>query len=424
MNLGVRYDYFNGSNPAIDLPAGSLVGPRHFDSVSDVPNWHDISPRLGVAYDLFGTGKTALKAFVGSYVLGGGPTSQNHPLNRTVTQATRTWTDSNGDFVPDCSVTDPVANGECGPLSPTDFGLPNPRATRYDPDILAGFAKRQNNWQTLAEIAHELRPGLSVTGGYYRRWFGNLTVTDNVLVTAADHDPFCVTAPVDPRFPGGGGNSICGFYDISPGRFGQISNLITFADHYGKQTQVYDGVDVTARLRLANIDIAGGMNTGRTAINSCFVVDSPQQLYNCDVSPPFLTQAKVNVVYPLPWWGLQTSAIVQSLPGPEILASYVATNAQVRESLGRNLSSGVNGTATVDLIKPGTTYADRILEGSVRVSKQVVVAGARLSLIADVYNILNGSGAVRLNTRYGPSWLVPTELQNPRYFKFGAQLNF
>jgi hypothetical protein len=44
--------------------------------------------------------------------------------------------------------------------------------------------------------------------------------------------------------------------------------------------------------------------------------------------------------------------------------------------------------------------------------------------IDGVYNVLNGSGATRLNTRYGPSWLLPTEIQNPRYFKVGAEILF
>ena len=54
LNLGVRFDYFNGYVPAQDIPAtpNGWVPARHYDRVDDVPSWTDLSPRLGAAYDL------------------------------------------------------------------------------------------------------------------------------------------------------------------------------------------------------------------------------------------------------------------------------------------------------------------------------------------------------------------------------------
>ena len=40
----------------------------HFPAIKDVPNWNDWSVRLAGAYDLFGTGKTALKLNAGKYI--------------------------------------------------------------------------------------------------------------------------------------------------------------------------------------------------------------------------------------------------------------------------------------------------------------------------------------------------------------------
>jgi hypothetical protein len=74
LNLGVRFDYFNGYNLAQDVEARLYVDARHFDRVDNVLNWKDVSPRLGADYDLFGNGKTAVKGSIGRYV-----TSQVRP---------------------------------------------------------------------------------------------------------------------------------------------------------------------------------------------------------------------------------------------------------------------------------------------------------------------------------------------------------
>ena len=81
---------------------------------------------------------------------------------------------------------------------------------------------------------------MALMAGYFRRWYGNFSVTQNLAVTAADLTPYCITAPLDPRLPGGGGNQICGNYDINPTAFGQVNNLVTLASNFGKQTEVYD----------------------------------------------------------------------------------------------------------------------------------------------------------------------------------------
>jgi hypothetical protein len=184
--------------------------------------------------------------------------------------------------------------------------------------------------------------------------------------------------------------------------------------------------------------IQGGIDTGRTSgaystgftvgANRCFVVDSPQELRFCDVVIPFRAQTQLKVVgsYPLPAH-FQVSGTLQSLPGVPITASYVATNAQIAPSLGRNLSSGVNGTALIELIKPGTMYEDRINQVDVRLTKIIPLGGERgrrLEAHFDLYNALNASPVLGVNTRYGPTWLRPIQILDGRLFKVAAQLSF
>src|SRR5260221_6254653 len=121
--------------------------------------------------------------------------------------------------------------------------------TRYAPDYLTGWGKAGYSWQGSASVQHELRPGMSLSVGYFRTWYGNFTATDNLAVAPQDYDPYCITAPVDARLPGQGGYQISGLYDLKPAKFGQVNNLMTLASNYGKQTEVYNGVDIGMNAR-------------------------------------------------------------------------------------------------------------------------------------------------------------------------------
>ena len=446
LNVGLRYDYFNGSVPAQDeakllarfaLPDPVFVPVRRFDAVHDVPNWNDLSPRLGAAYDLFGDGKTAVKASLSRYVAGQSVAiaDANNPLNTSVNSVFRTWGDADRDFVPDCDLRNPLQNGECGQVDNLAFGQANVQASRYADDVLHGYAKRPYSWEFSTGLQRELRTGVAASINYYRRWYGNFSATENTAQTASDFSAYCITAPTNPQLPGGGGNQICGLFDTN--RFGVIQNVITQVTNYGKQEDVYDGIDITTNVRLpGRVTLAGGLNAGRERANNCFLRDQPQltsastapliansprtDAY-CDVRPPMQSQVKFFGVYPLPWWGLQTSATFQSLPGPQILASYTASSADARPTLGRNLSSG---TAAVALIPPGTQYGKRANELDVNIKKNVRVNGVRVSGSLDVFNVLNRSDVLNQNNTYGPDWLKPTNILTGRWAKFGVQLDF
>jgi hypothetical protein len=267
--------------------------------------------------------------------------------------------------------------------------------------------------------------------GYFRTWYGNFLVTKNLLVTPTDYNPFCITGPVDSRLPGGGGGQICGLYDLNPAAFGPVRNLVTDASHYGKQTEVYNGFDVGVSGRFGRGgQFTGGLSTGRTDFNSCFVLDSPQ-LRQCRVTLPFAgqTQVKLNGSYPLPWDFL-VSAVYQNLPGASLQANYVATNSQIASSLGRNLGScGVSGqcnaTVSIPLLDPNTLLDDRMTQLDFRLTKVWRLRSSRrVQAMVDLYNVFNGSTVLATFTTFGPSWLRPTAIQDGRLLKFGAQLDF
>jgi hypothetical protein len=265
---------------------------------------------------------------------------------------------------------------------------------------------------------HEIVTGIAVDVSYNHRAVGNFRATDNLLVNPADYDPFCVTTPIDSRLPGGGGYQVCGLYDIKEAKFGVRDDLVTMEEPFGRRTQVYDGFDIVLNARLpGGARFQGGTSTGRPASNSCFVIDSPQQLLFCDVEPPLQTQIKMTGLYVLPWWDLQASATYQSYPGPQILANWTVTNAQIRGSLGRDLS-GRRTSVTVPIVQPGTLFGERLHQVDMRVSKNFNLNGL------DLYNLFNENTVLTVNNAYGPAWQRPLTILAGRLLKLGVQLSF
>jgi hypothetical protein len=89
VNLGLRWDSFNGYPPkqqanapgqTADWPdvitaQNDWLAPRTLPEVKNIPNWKDWSPRMGIACDLFGNGRTAVKAQLGPTFQSSAPTS-------------------------------------------------------------------------------------------------------------------------------------------------------------------------------------------------------------------------------------------------------------------------------------------------------------------------------------------------------------
>jgi hypothetical protein len=445
MNLGARFNDARGSTPLQVLGAGRFVPERRFEPLSNVPAYQNLSPRLGAAYDLFGTGRTALKATLGHYpdiirTVTGNPAAA---LTRTTN---RTWNDANRNYVPDCDLHNTAANGECGPWSDLTFGRAD-RRTQFAPGLLEGFNRQYHNWQGSVSMQHELTPNVGINVGYFRTWYGGdgggsgipgaetaLTVIDNQRVTPADYDEYCITSPTDSRLPGGGGQRLCGLYDLRPALFGQVDNMVRSAEDFGRRkTRVYNGVDLTMTARFGRGgQLSGGTSIGRTVTDDCVVVDSPQDARAdfCRTARPWkdATDVKFLVVYPLPW-DIQTSAVYQNGPGIPIAANLVVSNAVVAQSLGRNLAACgaaavCNATVTIPLIPNNTMFEDRHQQIDLRFSRTFTFGSNRLRANLDLYNVLNAASILATNTTYGAAWQNVTQILNGRLLRIGAQWDF
>ncbi len=406
-NLGARYDHFNVSIAEQTAPAGNFVPARRFAEVENHPNFNDGVVRLGVAYDLFGTGKTALKANASKFVGGASLefTSPYNPMGLQTEQ--RAWRDLDGNR----SVFD--ANGnvqdtEIGPTRNANFGLVA-GTTRLDPRL-----PRDYNWEESVGVQHELRAGFAVTAGYYRRQSYNLVWADNLLVDPdRDYTPFTIVAPPDPRLPNGGGEVIT-MYNLNLEKLGAVDNLVTVST---TNRRVYDGVEVTLNARLrTGAFLFGGVTTQRTATNTC-QVDNPNARRFCDNTPPFRTLFRLSGSYALPY-AVQVSGNLAVVPGASVGASYAVNSAIA----GVPLTGG--GTLNVQLVEPNTMFLDSLTQLDVRLMRAFRIGQVRARALVEVYNVFNAGTVTQLNQTFGPSWLRPQAITQGRYLRFGTQIDF
>jgi Carboxypeptidase regulatory-like domain len=460
---GLRYDRARGWFPE------QTIGPTKFfpnkvvyPEQGGVDAYNDLEPRVGVASDVFGNGKTAVKFSLGKYLEGastGNPVvfyntnptlrlpNTNPPFGPLGVQ--RTWTDANANFSPDCDLLNPStqdlrsSGGDfCGTISNTAFGTGG-LTNSFDPDLLHGMNVRPSDWGLSLSVQQQISSRASVEVAYNRRWFNGFTVIDNQLAQNSDYNQYSITAPLDPRLPGGGGYTISGLYDVVPSLFGRVNSLTAAAGKYGKWVQNYNGVDLTLNVRTrGGMTLQGGASIGQNFADACDVrnnlpelnqaigaglvgsTTSPTSPY-CSVAYGWLTQGRGLATYTVPKVDVQISGVFQSKPGALILGNYAVPASAVAQSLGRPPSGSVTNV-TVNLIQPGSIYGDRINQLDFRVGKIVKFSGKRALIALDLYNALNSNAILTYNNAYVPTgaFQQPTSVLTPRLYRISAEFNF
>jgi hypothetical protein len=456
INAGLRFDWFRGEVLDEDLPAGRWSPAAHFDGFQ-VQNWKDINPRIGIAYDVFGNGKTAIKVSAARYVNGEmvATAAANNPQTTIGRTDPRNWTDLNGDFTIFNSDGSVQAN-ELGPSTNVNFGRLVPSTTTTDPEVLNGWHVRPYNSEYAITIQHELMPRVGLSATYGRRSFGNQSTIDNQLTDASSYDgPFCITAPVNQNLPGGGGYPVCGLYDIKPQFQGQVRNIRRLASHYGGITDVSSGFDVNVSARpWSGTYVQGGIAAGKRHYDVCNAptlaatpgitsaliyaaatsqVDNPEG-QGCDMTFPYRPDIKFLASHQLPWdisvsGTYQFSRGVQNPNQPSIVADWAAPNSVIAPALQRNLAAGATATKTIRLITPGTEYGDENLHQlDLRASKSFRFDRYTFRFDADLYNVFNSNWPFTVNTTFATtatsSWLRPTNVLQGRFFKLGGHFSF
>ena len=465
----VRYDHASSFSPAEGngTTQTSVFNPTpiSFERTAGVNAFNDISPRVGLAYDVFGTGKTAIKFNLGRYLAPATNDTiytQNSPANRFISSASRAWTDTNKNFAVDCDILNPaaqtVAGGDvCGALTgdALNFGK-GAGSTTVNPALLSGWGVRPVDWQWGVNLQQELAPRVSLEVGYNRRWWGNFTVTDNLAVGPSDYEKWTINAPIDSRLPNGGGYPVDVYTLTAAAAARPAQNYITWESDYGPaRTNFWQGVDITVNARTGQgLTLQGGTTTGRATVDTCGSVvniDSPDPR-NCRSVDPFETTFRGLASYTVPKVGILVSGTLRSQPTLQIVgttnptntggapngatpagAYFNVPNTTVLALLGRLPPGGnATGTTTVALLDADTRlYADsRRTQIDMRFAKIFRFGGRRADIGVDLYNLLNTNYATTYETQYayavanGGTWNNPTAILGPRFVRLNFTFNY
>ena len=395
VNPGLRWEYLNGQNTSTVSGGGRFVPERTTPVMENVPNWTNFSPRFGVVYDLFGTAKTAIKGSFSRY--NGANTTgfaANYNALASSSTAALTWRDLNGDD---------VAQGDLGCVylaagCEINFGqLPNGFGSltslrRPDPNF-----ERPYNVESSVSVQHELLPRVSVGASWYHRTFHNLTVTDYTSRSPSDYTAVNVVSPID--------GEVITVYNISPAALVQIDRVDLASS---QRQQIYDGYEFSLMARLpGGGQLFGGTTTQHTLNVNCDQMDDPNQLRFCDERTrpnPFRTQLKMAGSYTLPWWGIQTSASLQSEPGFGLLTNWnvgrttrYAADCKGPCTPGALVIPNLTDTALiVPLVPSGYEFVGALNQFDLKLAKLFTVRGVRLLGQFEIFNSLNRSAVIAL----------------------------
>jgi hypothetical protein len=431
--------------------------PITFERTAGVDAYNDISPRVGVGYDLFGNGKTALKFRWGKYL---GFASNDPPFTSTNRGATlvatvnRAWTDNNNNKVVDCDLLNNAAQGPTAAVFAADtcaanignnanFGRPG-AATIVDPDLLSGWGIRTHDYQTEITLQHEVLPRVSAEINYIHRTFHGFMVTDALGRNfRTDWVSYTIAAPSDSRLPGGGGYPITSYL---PNTTAATQNNLKRESSVGvdgkERDAFYDGVNLELNARMRNgLFVSIGSQTGRRVDDRCNVVinfnngntgPSPR---DCRSFDPWQTTIRGLASYTIPKVDVLISATVRSQTPSAIGANWQVPNSVISGILGF-LPPGLTatGNSNIDLTDSDhRIFAEnRRTQVDMRFAKVLRFGRTRTDVGVDLWNLFNTNYATGYQTTYahisnaanGGTWGQPNAIYAPRFVRLNFTVNF
>jgi hypothetical protein len=444
--------------------------------------YNDISPRIGVAYDVFGSGKTAVKANIGKYLAYAAndpPYTSTNPGFTIIREVlNRQWNATvaaggNGDFVVDCDLTNPAVNGECAAvIGPgVNFGRAG-LAQEVNPSVLKGWGVRPNDWQYTFSVQQELVPRIAADFSYTHRSFHNFFVTDDLNRrdngVASYYETYTLTAPLDDRLAGGGGYPITVYVPTTAANAVAPRLYLTHESDFGPERKsVWDGWDLSLNARLL-YGVSGqvGMGRGRALVDTCATATNYNNVQTvvaagltqttagpdprgCLNREPWQTTVRGLASYTVPVIDVLLSTTIRSQPEMQISGTALPTNpwgfpsaqwsvpnSVIQAALG-HLPPGAAASSNTTIQLADNEHrvysGERRTQVDLRVAKVFRFGRTRTDLGLDVNNMFNTNYATSFNTTYlyntdnvprPAGWATPTAIYNPRFVRAHLTVDF
>jgi hypothetical protein len=413
---GLRFDHQDDRAIAANIPANpilpDLLPAVSFTGADGGAVYNDLAPRVAVAYDLLGTGRTVLKASAARYYgLGIYTAGSISPTGQTT--LSYFWNDLNRDLFVTRNEIDfargfratPSANYD--PANPASVVSPN----RVDPDVENDITD-----EFVASVDHELMPDFAVGVSYIWRKYHNFQ-NDYRNATPESYSPVTFTAAC--------GNALCDQASYT-GTYFQRSVALPAGTllRNDEGFRNYNGIEVTARKRFSHNWL---MNSSFTLNNTIINYRSPAD-FSTSIDPTNFDftngrdssglngarwTAKLSGMYALPW-NMSVAAFYNLRDGTQFNRTIQSPN-----------RTGAGGTVNVLIEPQGTTHYPTFSQLDVHWDKGVLFGKRRIQFNVDAFNLMNAATVLERQTRQNfaqANYVV--RILAPRVVRFGVKVNF
>lgn len=408
---GLRFETVEGYLPEQSSPSSRWfpTATRSFAAIHNSPKWTTVSPRLSMAYDIGGDGRTALKLAAGRYhyTLGTGTANTVNP-NFNVSE-TYVWNDLNRDLK--------FQDGERGALQSRAGAL----VTSIDPNL-----RRPYTDEFIMSVEREISTGFKVSADATIRRERDVFGNKEVAVPLDAFQPVQRTENGPDGVAGTSDDRTITVYNQSAATIGTNRFLVTNSPNLN---QDHKGFQVSATKRFSNKwQLLASYAYGKTTVKADAFAN-PNQLINSE-GPVFFDRPhtfKLSGTY--------------VLPGAVDLGFNFRTQSGV--ALTRTATFALNqGNVTVNVDPRGSTRLDNLTTLDGDLAKTFKLQGNKeVELRIDGYNLMNantvwdartlstvsnfrqsGDPAGALNAK--PTFLSPLSILGPRIVRVGAAFRF